>query len=143
MSDSAFRSWNPLRSAARYGTYIGVKVTTQGIRPSVQNAVTLVQDHIPGLHRHIASDTVVANNFQRPRFLHVLGHIDDVAGDERQSIDMSTQYAIVLIDPNSVHARKLQGLAGPFLQYILQILNFWNKSCIFFDPFYSLILKNI
>mmetsp|Transcript_19960 Transcript_19960/g.57824 ORF Transcript_19960/g.57824 Transcript_19960/m.57824 type:complete len:288 (-) Transcript_19960:248-1111(-) len=96
--------------------YIRKVSTLHSERSTVNDGVTLVQNHVPRLHRHVVRPPVVSDNLDRPRFVQILIDVNDGRTDQRQTIDVRGEEMPALVHPNAVQRAGLQRLSRPFLQ---------------------------
>mmetsp|Transcript_26696 Transcript_26696/g.57410 ORF Transcript_26696/g.57410 Transcript_26696/m.57410 type:complete len:335 (-) Transcript_26696:253-1257(-) len=95
---------------------IGIIPSLQRKRPSMQHTMALIQNHLPRLHRNIIRPTIMSINLQRPRFIHILRHIDNRTSHQRQTIDMRGKDGSGSVLSNSVERGGCEFLSGPFLE---------------------------
>mmetsp|Transcript_38908 Transcript_38908/g.81775 ORF Transcript_38908/g.81775 Transcript_38908/m.81775 type:complete len:409 (+) Transcript_38908:1943-3169(+) len=95
---------------------IGIIIPLQRKRPSMQHTVTFIQNHLPRLNRHIVRLSIMSIHLERPRFLHILRHINNRRGYQRKPIDVRGQYGSQSVFANAVKGGGGEFLSRPFLE---------------------------
>mmetsp|Transcript_1201 Transcript_1201/g.1826 ORF Transcript_1201/g.1826 Transcript_1201/m.1826 type:complete len:219 (-) Transcript_1201:335-991(-) len=105
---------NAMASRLKVNEDVREESTLEGEGSTVQDGMTLIEHHFTRFHGNIVRLTIMSNNLQRPRFIHILRHINNRRANQWQSIDMTIQNRILLINPNSIQGRGHQIHPRPF-----------------------------
>jgi hypothetical protein len=81
---------------------IGIVPARKWNGPTVNDLVTLVQDHVPWRHYHVVRPTIVIVQFQRPINVDVLGHVDNGRVHETAAIYRGIIIMIIIIGRTGV-----------------------------------------
>jgi hypothetical protein len=61
-----------------------------------------VHDHVTWFHGNVHCSSIMPNNFQRPRIVQILCHIDNGRAHKREPIHVRSQNSVLVIHADSV-----------------------------------------
>mmetsp|Transcript_19360 Transcript_19360/g.53860 ORF Transcript_19360/g.53860 Transcript_19360/m.53860 type:complete len:347 (+) Transcript_19360:322-1362(+) len=93
---------------------IGHELALEWERTSVDDGVRFVEHEIAGFHGDVGGPTIVTNDLERPRFVHVLIDIDDRRADQGKAVHMRREDGASFVHANTVQTALCQLLTRPF-----------------------------